>query len=342
VTDRVVSEPAAPFLAPAPDGPVERGPVPTFSVVIPAYQAAKTIAETMASVLDQTVRPAEIIVCDDGSTDELEEALEPFRDEIVLLRQSNRGAASARNRGLAVASGDFVAFLDSDDVWLPEYLHRQGDLAAARPDLDLLSTDVYYEQGGEVVGRFYDGISFDVTDQRRAIFRACFVGWPAARRTRLVDTGGFDESLAIAEDWDAWARLILSGSKAGLVPEALVRYRFRPGSLASDVPRSLRARVVFLDKLERLPSLRPDERPALAAARRIAHERALFAEALEALLLARPEARRLSAGLLTARTLDVRRRLIGLAGALLPRATGALLRRRGAQDRLQRSPTASR
>ncbi|HEX5467792.1 MAG TPA: glycosyltransferase family 2 protein [Gaiellaceae bacterium] len=336
------SEPAAAFLAPAPDGPLERGSAPSFSVVIAAYQAATTIAETVASALDQTVPPLEVIVCDDGSTDELEEALEPFRDRIVLLRQSNRGAASARNRCVQAASGDFVACLDSDDVWLPDYVRRLGELAAARPDLDLLSTDVHFEEEREVVGRFYDAISFDVADQRKAIFKTCFVGWPAARRTRLVGVGGFDESLAIAYDWDAWARLIVSGSKAGLVPEALARYRLRPGSLASDIPRSLRERVVLLDKLERFPSLRPDERPALAAARRLAHERALFAEALEALLLARPDARRLSTGLLGARSLGFRRRLVGLAGAAMPRLTGALLGRRGARRRFQRSPTASR
>ena len=330
------------FIAPPPDSPVAGGEVPTFSVVIPAYQAAETVAEAIASALDQTVPALEIIVCDDGSTDEIAAAVAPFREQIVFVRHPNAGAAAARNRGLTLATAEFVAFLDSDDAWLPHRLERLGKLAEARPDLDLLSTDIYIEAEGDVLGRFYDSINFDVVDQRRAVFRSCFVGWPAARRTRLLALGGFDESLAIAHDWDAWARLILSGAKAGLVPEALARYRLRPGSLASDIPRSLRERAVFLERLADDPGLRPEEKPDLAAARRKAHNRALVAEANEALTVGLPDARRRAVAVAFADGLDWKRRLLGAGAAALPRLAGAALRRRSTLEASSRDPRRSR
>jgi hypothetical protein len=323
----VSGEPNA-FLAPPGDSIRASGETPTFSVVITAYQAADTISEAIASALGQTAPPLEVIVCDDGSTDDLEGAVAPFGEGIILLRDQNAGAAAARNRGLARATGEFVAFLDSDDAWLPLYLERLGELASARPDLDLLSSDVFYEADGEIVGRFYELNSFDVTSQRRAILRTCFVGWPASRRSRLVAAGGFDESLRIAYDWDAWARVILSGAKAGLVTDPLVRYRLRPGSLASDIPRSLRERVVFLGRLGAHPDVGFDDLAELATVCRFAEGRALLAEAKESLAARQPDARRRALAVARAGGLDWRRRLLGLGAAALPRVAGAMLKRR--------------
>jgi Glycosyl transferase family 2 len=323
-----VSKSARAFLAPPSALGIERGDVPTFSVVIAAYQAADTIAEAVASALNQTVPPLEVIVCDDGSTDDLEGALAPYRDRIVLLRQENSGAASARNHALRVASGEFVAPLDSDDAFLPERLEALGELAAARPDLDLLSTDVYFEADGEIVGRFYDENPFAVTDQRAAMFRGCFVGWPAARRERLIAAGGFDESFAIAHDWAVWIRLILDGAQAGLVPEPLLRYRLRPGSLTSYRARSLRERVALLDLTANDPGLAPEERRALASARRTANRRALAAEAREALLERHGDARRRSVAMAVAPGFPLRARLLAVGAALMPGLGGHLLRRR--------------
>jgi Glycosyl transferase family 2 len=316
------------FLAPPPGSTLVSGEPPTFSVVIPAYQAAETIAEAIASALGQTAPPFEVIVCDDGSTDDIAGAIAPFREEIILVQDENAGAATARNRGLALAKGDFVAFLDADDAWLPLYLERLGELAAMRPDLDLLSADVFYEADGEILGRFYERTSFEVENQRHAIFRTCFVGWPAARRTRLAAVGGFDESLKIAHDWDAWARMILSGAKAGLVTQPLTRYRFRPGSLTSDIPRSLRERVLFLDRLSAHPHVGPDDEVELADARSFAESRALLAEAKESLASRQPDARRRALAVARADGLEWRRRLLALGAAAFPRVAGAVLSRR--------------
>jgi GT2 family glycosyltransferase len=317
----------ASFLAPPSLDPIEPWKVPTFSVIIAAYQAAGTIAETVASALDQTLPPLEVIVCDDGSTDDLGAALAPFGDRITLLRKENGGAASARNHALRAASGDFVAPLDSDDLFLPRRLEALGKLAAARPDLDLLSTDVQFEASGAIVGRFYAANRFELVDQRTAIFTWCFVGWPAARRERLLAVGGFDESLVTADDWDAWIRLILHGARAGLVPEALLRYRLRPGSLSSDRTRVLRERVVLLDKTAANPDLRAEERPALARARRTASGRACLAEAREALLQKRADSRRRALRLALAPDVGLRTRALGAGAALLPRLAARVLAR---------------
>ena len=99
------------FLAPPPERPAEPGPPPSFSVIIAAYQAAHTIGEAVESALEQTSPPHEVIVCDDGSTDDLAGTLTPYGGRIVLLRKENGGAASARNVALRAASGEFVAQL---------------------------------------------------------------------------------------------------------------------------------------------------------------------------------------------------------------------------------------
>jgi glycosyltransferase involved in cell wall biosynthesis len=271
------------FVTPSPAGPLERGQTPTFSVIVPAYQAAETVAESVASVLAQTAPAHEIIVCDDGSTDDTAAVLEPYFDRITYLRQDNEGAAAARNRGIREASGEFVTTLDSDDRWLPKYLEAVGMLAAARPDLDLLSTDVWFEVEGEIVGRFYAENTFSVTDQRKAILANCFVGWPAARRSRILEAGGFDESLLVAHDWDAWLRLIFAGSRAGLVDEPLAVYRVHRGSLTANRARSFRERVRVLEKARERTDLRPDELHVLEATRRETLRRARLAEARDGL-----------------------------------------------------------
>jgi GT2 family glycosyltransferase len=253
---------------------------PRFSVVIRAYQAAGSIGEAVASALAQT-RPAhEIIVVDDGSTDDLAGALFGFRDQITLIRKENGGAASAANAGLGAASGDFLALLDADDVYGPHRLEALGDLAAARPDLDLLSTETELMLNRRAVGRFHAATPFVVGDQRTAILRNCFVGCtPAARISRLRKIGGFDETLPVASDWDCWLRLILDGGRAGFVAEPHLQYRLRSGSLTANRSAALWGRVRVLEKAGSNPAVRADERPALLRSLRDHRTRAVLAEA---------------------------------------------------------------
>jgi len=248
------------FLAPAPEGSVGPGPSPRFSIIIPAYQAASFVAEAVESALAQTVAPHEVIVCDDGSTDDLAGALAPYARGITLLRKEHGGAASARNAAARSASADFVAFLDADNVFAREYLEAVGELAAARPDLDILTTDAYLELDGHVYGRYYRGKArFIVEDQRRGIIHQHFIfGNAAMRREALLAVGGYDETV-LAEDTDLFLRMILGGSRAGLVDEPLCVYRVRSGTLSSNLPRSLRSGVDVLERASNHPSLTPDE-----------------------------------------------------------------------------------
>src|SRR5881392_536210 len=114
------------FLAPPPEEPVEADAPPRFSVLVPAYNAAATVAESVESALGQTAPPHEVVVCDDGSTDDLAGALAPYLDCIVLVRKENGGGASALNAAAARATGDFLVVLDSDDAYLPTRLEAMS------------------------------------------------------------------------------------------------------------------------------------------------------------------------------------------------------------------------
>lgn len=309
------------YLAPPPLEPLRPRPAPpSFTVILAAYQAATTISEAIESVLAQTLPAAQVLVCDDGSTDDLEAAVRGFGDRIELLRQEHRGVASARNLALRVATGEFVVLLDADDTFLPERLAALAGLAISRPDLDLLCTDAYFESNGRVVGRFHDENQFAVREQRTAILSSCFVGWPAVRREQLVRIGGFDESLEVASDWDAWMRLILAGGRAGLVPEPLLRYRIHGASLSADRLRSLRARLTLLDKAAASGRLDGEEVRVLEQVRRRARIRVRAAEAIIALQERRPGARRAALRLAVGPGVARATRMTLLRSAIRPKA----------------------
>lgn len=268
------------LLAPPLVEPVEpRRSPPSFSVVIAAYQAETTIGAAVRSALEQVHPAKEIIVVDDGSTDDIEGALRPFRGGIELRRKSNGGVSSARNLGIESASGEFIALLDADDRFHPRRLEALSELASLRPDLDLLSTDMRFLVDGQETGRFYAANSFAVEDQPAAILRGCFVGGlPAARADRLRKVRGFDESLRIGGDWDCWLRMILDGSLAGLVDRPYYDYVLREGTLTSDRARSLWGRVRLLEKAVDNPGLSPDLEVVLASSIRRHRSRAVAAE----------------------------------------------------------------
>lgn len=328
------------FRVPPQAGEVEPGRPPTFSVVIATYNAAATVAESIESALAQTLPPLEVIVGDDGSTDQTAAALEPYLGRIRYFRLEHRGVASTMNAALELAQGEFFAVLGADDAYLPERLEALASLSALRPDLDLLCTDLVYEVDGRSVGRFEETCPFDVSDQRTAILDRCFCAAPAMRRTALIRVGGFDESMRSGSDWECAIRLIHGGAAAGLVEETLYRYRIHRGSLTADRLSTLRERIEFLERVERTQVLADHERSALA--RSVARYRTslALAEAEVALRLRSRGARRTA--LAAARTAGVplRYRAAALAAAVAPSTAGRALERWGARrgdDRL-RSP----
>ncbi len=288
---------------------------PTFSIVITAYEVADVIGPAVESALAQT-RPAdEVLVVDDGSKDDLAGALAPF-EGVKLVRKENGGGASARNAGVAAASGDFMAVLDADDAFHPRRLEAVAQLARQRPELDLLVTDARFVVGGKPTGTFFEDNEFPTGDQRAAIFTSCFpTGWPTVRISALQAAGGFDEQMRIAYDWECWLRMILAGSEVGLVREPLYDYVLHGGSLASSRVASLRERVVLLEKASANPNLRPHERPLLEA--EIARRREDYARAAIGTATAARERREL-ARLARSPGLHPRTRLRAALSALAP------------------------
>jgi hypothetical protein len=316
-----------PLLAPTPAAPPEPLPAePSFAIVITAYQAADTVAAAVRSALRQERPAEEVIVVDDGSTDELELALRPFADRIELIRQENGGGASARNRGLEATKSDFMAVLDADDEYQPRRLAAIAAAARLRPDLDIVTTDARFVVDGEPGGAFSDGTPFASEDQRLAIFSTCFPGgWPAVRRESLEAVGGFDESLRIAYDWDCWLRLILAGSAAGMVDEPLYDYVLRSGSLAAHRVASLWERVRLLEKATINPNLRPSELPSLERA--IAWRRSEARREELYTLAQKPDARARLLRLATGGGAPARVRAGAVLGAGSPHLLRRLLRR---------------
>ncbi|SNS90190.1 Glycosyl transferase family 2 [Geodermatophilus saharensis] len=252
--------------APAPAAPVDPGPLPTLSVLIPAYNAADTIGEALESVLTQLPAPLEVVVSDDGSEDDLTGVLAGFGERVRVVRGPNRGLATARNRAAAAARGELLGLLDADDVWLPGRAAALTEAAAARPDLSIVTTDAWVTQDGRPDPASYYGLRhFEVDDQEEYILRENFVfGAGAVRARALAEVGGYDPVARWAEDWDLWLRLIHRGHRAGMVDVPLYEYRRRTGSLSN---RKVDLALGVLAVLERARPLLSDERHAAVLAR---------------------------------------------------------------------------
>lgn len=306
---------------------------PTFSVIVAAYQAAGTIGDALESALAQTAPPHEVVVCDDGSTDDLAAALSPYLDRIRLVSQDNRGEGAAKNAAARAAQGEFVAILDADDVFEPGRLEALAELAIARPDLDILTTDAVIEVDGRPVKRVYhDDFPFPVEGQRREILRRNFVfGHAAVRRDKLLADGGFDEAIRHTTDWERWIRMILEGSRVGCVAEPLARYRLLRGSLSSQRALMLEGRIATLERARGHPSLAADERAAVDETVAAFRRQLTAARAREAVRAGAPDARRLSLAAARSPELDARTRLKSAFAAVAPGLAGRLLRRRPAE-----------
>jgi glycosyltransferase involved in cell wall biosynthesis len=322
------------YLAPRARDDLKPGPVPTFSVVVAAYQVADVIGDALDSIRRQTLPPLEVIVCDDGSTDGLDEALAPYREEIAFLRKENGGEASAKNAAAACARGDFIAILDADDVYQPERLEVLAELARERPDLDILTTDAMLVAKGITVRHNYDRTwRFEVDDQRRAILERNFVfGHAAVRRSRFREHDGFDESIRWTTDWDLWLRMILAGSVAGCVDEPLALYRLRETSLTAQRRDLLLGKLATLEKARENPHLRPDERPVLEASLRSYRIDLSLLELRAAVAAGESGVSRRALALARTPGLTMRTRLETAAIAVAPRVAGRLVRRREARS----------
>jgi peptidoglycan/xylan/chitin deacetylase (PgdA/CDA1 family)/GT2 family glycosyltransferase len=218
-------------------GPESAG-LPLVSVVIPAWQAADTLPETLQSLCSQTLRQWEAIVVDDGSTDGTAAVAEHAarRDSrIRVVRGPHAGVGAARNRGLAEARAPWLLFLDADD-WL-EPTHLERTTGATGPDVGAVVCGFARVAADGTRG---EGILPSWADDPFPAFAGTCRGTTHAyvvRRDLVEEVGAFDPALVICEDWDLWHRIARSGARFVAVPEILALYRMRPGSATSDARR---------------------------------------------------------------------------------------------------------
>lgn len=252
--------------------------MPLVSVLVPAFNVERFIAQSVASALKQTLDDIEVIVINDGSTDGTAEALTSYMDQIVYAEQSNRGLAGARNAALARATGKYVALLDGDDFWPPDRLEKMVPYLESHPEICLATSDAFlvYDTRAST-DRAYTRASarwgFRSMDQDYWIVQYNFMQIHTVMRAELFDRHGFfDEALKPqgAEDWDLWIRALTSGDKAGLVDEPLAYYRLREGSLSNKPLSMVPAEVSVLEKTKRTKGELPGLRGRLAYAKAIA------------------------------------------------------------------------
>jgi glycosyltransferase involved in cell wall biosynthesis len=222
------------------------------SVLIPNYNHTRFVREAIDSALAQTLPPLEIIVVDDGSTDDCREVVAGYGDRVRYVYQENQGLAGARNTGLGAARGALVGLLDADDQWEPEFLARLTALARARPDAAVYHcrAQAMDERGGWLPQVLGGGAGLPPDVLRRELLRANFLipSTIVVRLGPIAEAGYFDRELRSCEDWDLWLRLLPAHPFAG-IDDILVRYRVHGSSLSGNPENMRRATIAVIRKL---------------------------------------------------------------------------------------------
>jgi glycosyltransferase involved in cell wall biosynthesis len=285
---------------------------------------ARFLPTALESVFAQTQRPDEVVVCDDASSDDVEGALAPYLDRVRLVRRDRQGGeGAAKNTALAALTTDFAVVLDGDDAMRPRRLEALHWLAVHRSDLDVLTTD--WQVFGDAAAEDWAlSEHFPVHDQVAAVLRWNFLPAPALRRDAVLAAGGFDEALRYGPDWELYARMLVRGSRAGLVTEPLYLYRQWSGQQTADRSRVLDGRVAVLDTILRDPLLTRSQRRAVERTRAL-HRSTRWLERTEGGQAGRGEALQV---LRTARTTP-RRRALAVLAAASPRSAATVARRFG-------------
>jgi glycosyltransferase involved in cell wall biosynthesis len=271
---------------------------PKVSIVIPAYNVAAYVGETLDSVFAQTFTDFEVIIVNDGSPDtqDFERALEPYLDRVRNLKQENRGASAARNKGLHAASGEFVAFLDADDLWLPDYLEQQLRFIREH-DVDFVCADAIVFGGLTVDEKTYMEALMENAPPIGAVTflglvsaeQSLITSGIVARREPILNVGVFDEELRNAQDYDLWLRLARHGTRMAYQRKVLLRYRRHDDSLSGSAINIHRRELRVYDKIEHSYGLTDAERAEITPA--IETRRALLEFELGKLYLARGDFR---------------------------------------------------
>lgn len=215
------------------------GAVPKISVVIPAYNAAEFIEETLDSVIGQKFREHEIIIVNDGSPDtpQLEKAIRARLEDIVYIKQRNAGAGVARNTGIKHARADIIAFLDGDDIWLPEFLASQY-VFLQRHAYDMVYCDAILFGMHSAYRRTFMESSPSIGEPNFDSLLECrcsvITSGTMARKQAIIDAGMFENERVHAEDFHLWLRMANSGARLGYQRKPLLKYRVHPNGLSGD------------------------------------------------------------------------------------------------------------
>jgi glycosyltransferase involved in cell wall biosynthesis len=242
--------------------------VPLVSVIIPAYNAAKYIGEALNSVFAQTFNSYEVIVVNDGSrdTEELEQELKRHPASVHYIKQENRGAAAARNTGLRAAKGEFVAFLDADDTWLPNFLESQIEVLN-RSKSDLVYADAFLCGESPLAGRTFMEMQpsrGQVTPENLLAVRvSVLTSTVVARKKPIVEIGLFDETFSRGQDFDLWLRLAKKGARFAYQRKVLAHHRIVESGLSGNTLSQIKRTMAVLDAIKGRGELTPSEEAAL-------------------------------------------------------------------------------
>ena len=241
-------------------------PETAVSVVVPTFNRSATIDRALGSVMAQTRPPDEIVVVDDGSTDTTSALVRRDFPEARVIEQDNRGVSAARNRGIRSSSGDVIAFLDSDDEWLPNKLEKQLAEMTRFPDRPLCHTDEIWIRRGRRVNQMdkhkkYGGFIF------KRCLPLCVVSPSSAllRRSLFESVGLFDESLPACEDYDMWLRITARHPVLYLDEPLIVKYGGHEDQLSRRFWGMDRFRIRALEKILSDPELEKNDREAARA-----------------------------------------------------------------------------
>jgi glycosyltransferase involved in cell wall biosynthesis len=293
-------------------------PSPLVSVIIPAYQASADIGEALDSVFGQTFTDFEVIVVNDGSPDtqDLNAAIAPYLSRLRYIEQPNRGAAAARNAALRAARGEYVAFLDADDVWRQELLEWQMRFLKARPGHVLVYADARIAGESVLAGRRFmehapscgEPTLAALIEQRCTVLMSTVV----ARREAIVAAGMFDETVRVGQDFDLWLRLAAAGNRLGYQRVVLATRRVRRAGLSGDRANELTRAMQVLDRFGRRHELPSNERTLLRSRIQTLERRREVELGRQRLLEGNFDAARLHISASRSSTVRARAALIGL------------------------------
>lgn len=239
---------------------------PLVSVVIPAYNASRWLRETVASVLAQTYRPIEVLVVDDGSTDDTVAIAESFGASVDVIRQANAGAATARNTGIARCRGQYVALLDADDLWHPRKLEAQVRALEADHSVGALQCGTtYVDEHGRVIEVRHPPRRTTFGDVVRFRGVVALMSTLLIRRSCVEVAGAQEPRFEGKDEWE-WGMRLARRCGLGGVPEALVTHRVFASSMSRDVASHIRPGLAVLEHVFADPTLPADLRRRRGAA----------------------------------------------------------------------------